>query len=52
MQHDNSTADRSDINSSCNSVASAEPHFPELVVKVLDVRLADPFKAYGLNALG
>jgi hypothetical protein len=52
MHYDNATADSGYIDGSGYAIASAEPHFPKLVLKVLDVRLADPFQAYGLDTLG
>ncbi len=52
MNYDDATADSRDIDGSGYTVAAAKTHLPKLVVKMPDVRLADPFQAYGLDTLG
>ena len=49
MHHDNSTADRGDVDGSGDPIASAKPHLPKLVLEMLDVRLADPLQAHGFD---
>ena len=49
MHHDNSTADRGDIDGSGDPIASAKPHLPKLVLEMLDARLANTLEAYGFD---